>query len=185
MVRMDKKGSASRCLLLAIVALLLGVASLPAQQLTGSISGIVKDSSGAVIPGADITITKEGSGEVRRSSRKAALDEMAGGLCSGEQGLRSGKHSNWTMCESVHPSLKQAGRVDWRATAHGVVICFPVGRTFLSAMRLCNHRRILGAGPLFYEPWSHAEYGPTSTSSHGGQECPPHRILLERRVAEP
>jgi hypothetical protein len=44
---------------------------LPAQQLTGSISGTVKDSTGAVIPGADITVTKEGSGEVRRTVSNA------------------------------------------------------------------------------------------------------------------
>jgi hypothetical protein len=66
----DNKGT-GRCLLLATVVLLLSVASLPAQQLTGSVSGIVKDSSGAVIPGADITVTKAGSGEVRRSVTNA------------------------------------------------------------------------------------------------------------------
>jgi hypothetical protein len=56
---------------LAIAIFVLAAVSLPAQQLTGSISGTVKDTSGAVVPGADITVTKEGSGEVRRTVSNA------------------------------------------------------------------------------------------------------------------
>jgi len=58
-------------LLLATVLLMLSAASLPAQQLTGSVSGTVTDTSGAVIPGADVTLVNDASGETRRSVSNA------------------------------------------------------------------------------------------------------------------
>jgi hypothetical protein len=45
-----------------VVALLLGVASAPAQTNTGQISGTVRDSSGGVLPGVTVTVTNVGTG---------------------------------------------------------------------------------------------------------------------------
>lgn len=52
---------------LVLVALSLGVVTSPAvaQNPTGQISGRVTDSSGAVLPGVDVTITQTGTGLVR------------------------------------------------------------------------------------------------------------------------
>src|SRR5512135_412171 len=51
--------------LLAIVAFALFVTLSNAQVTTGTISGTVSDSSGAVLPGAKIEILNEGTGAVR------------------------------------------------------------------------------------------------------------------------
>lgn len=67
----DTYPRSSRCLLVAAAILLLSVASLPAQQLTGSVSGTVTDNTGSVIPGADVTLTNDNSGEVRRTVSNA------------------------------------------------------------------------------------------------------------------
>ena len=50
--------------LLACFALLVGSAEPAAAQNTATISGIVTDSTGAVIPGAEVTITREETGAV-------------------------------------------------------------------------------------------------------------------------
>lgn len=60
-----------RAWLLLVLSLFLVAAPASAQQLTGSVSGTVTDNSGAVIPGANITLTKNDSGEVRRSVSNA------------------------------------------------------------------------------------------------------------------
>jgi hypothetical protein len=54
---------------LAVLLALPGVSY--AQRVTGELSGIVTDESGGVIPGADVTLTNEASGAVRRSVTNA------------------------------------------------------------------------------------------------------------------
>jgi hypothetical protein len=51
-----------------LVVLLAVLRLAPAQQITGSLTGIVMDSTGAVIPNAQITMTNELSGDVRRTT---------------------------------------------------------------------------------------------------------------------
>ena len=51
--------------LLLAVLLFAGVASLPAQQITGAIAGTVKDSTGAVIANADVKATNVNTGFIR------------------------------------------------------------------------------------------------------------------------
>ena len=46
-----------RFVLTVMCALLLLVASAPAQEVTGSMQGTVTDPSGAVVPGAQLTLT--------------------------------------------------------------------------------------------------------------------------------
>ncbi|MBL8231759.1 MAG: carboxypeptidase regulatory-like domain-containing protein [Bryobacterales bacterium] len=59
----------TRFRVLVITALIILSASLAfAQQVTGSLSAIVVDKSGAVIPNAKITMTNELSGDIRRST---------------------------------------------------------------------------------------------------------------------
>ena len=53
-----------RAVLCLVVALLLPV-GLAAQAVTGTILGVITDSTGAVMPGATVTLTNTGTGQVR------------------------------------------------------------------------------------------------------------------------
>ena len=53
-----------RAVLCLAVALLIPVA-LAAQAVTGTILGVIADSSGSVMPGATVTLTNTGTGQVR------------------------------------------------------------------------------------------------------------------------
>jgi hypothetical protein len=61
MNRQDVSRFLQGCLTFAVCAV-LGVGSLQAQVDTGSITGSVTDSSGAVVGGAKVTLTNEGTG---------------------------------------------------------------------------------------------------------------------------
>ena len=54
--------------LCVVVALLLPVL-LAAQAVTGTILGVITDSTGAVMPGTTVTLTNTGTGLVRSSSQ--------------------------------------------------------------------------------------------------------------------
>src|ERR1051325_10772282 len=51
--------------LISLLALLIVCVSVSAQSITGSVSGTVKDGSGAVVPGAAITLTHDKTAEAR------------------------------------------------------------------------------------------------------------------------
>lgn len=51
------EGMVRKCVLALLVVLALVAAPAMAQQLTGSVSGIVKDNSGVALPGVTVTIT--------------------------------------------------------------------------------------------------------------------------------
>ena len=55
----------AKFLLLAFVAILLAHPALGQTAGTGALTGVVKDASGGVIVGAHVTVTNEGSGDIR------------------------------------------------------------------------------------------------------------------------
>ncbi len=67
-------------------AFLLLAGSLAAQN-RGTISGFVRDNSGAVVPGANITLTHEGTGAVRNTTSDAAGSYQILALVSGSYTL--------------------------------------------------------------------------------------------------
>ncbi len=62
------------CCIFALLLLLFSAPSLSAQTATGTISGHVSDSTGAVIPGAAILLTDEATGTVRSTVTTSAGD---------------------------------------------------------------------------------------------------------------
>jgi len=54
-----------------LLALFIGPAPARAQVLYGSLTGTVTDSAGAVIPNAAVTVTNQGTGEVRATQSDA------------------------------------------------------------------------------------------------------------------
>src|SRR6267143_6262613 len=58
-------------LLIALACLTLAVSPAFAQNITGSLSGTVVDPTGAVVVGADVTLTNEASRDVRRTKSNA------------------------------------------------------------------------------------------------------------------
>lgn len=66
-----------------LVFLLAGALNVAAQTTSGSMSGTVVDGSGQVVPGADLTILHERTGEVRRGVTNDAGDFVFPGLMPG------------------------------------------------------------------------------------------------------
>src|SRR5580698_4278761 len=54
-----------------VLVILSSPARLPGQQATTSLSGTISDASGAVVPGATVTITRGSTGEVRKTTASA------------------------------------------------------------------------------------------------------------------
>ncbi len=57
---------------LAVLALLVGIAGVNAQNISSTIVGLVTDSSGAAVPGAQITVTNEGTGISNKTTADAS-----------------------------------------------------------------------------------------------------------------
>ncbi|HEV2731931.1 MAG TPA: TonB-dependent receptor, partial [Terriglobales bacterium] len=69
--------------LLIVLALALAVTPLVAQKTTGTISGVVSDPTGAVIPQATVTITNTGTGLIRTVTSNDLGEYMAPDLPNG------------------------------------------------------------------------------------------------------
>jgi hypothetical protein len=55
----------------SVLANLFSPARLPGQQATTSLSGTISDASGALVPGATVTITRGSTGEVMKTTASA------------------------------------------------------------------------------------------------------------------
>ena len=74
------KGYACKCSLLLTIFVI--AAALYGQE-TGSITGTVRDNTGAVIPGAEVTVTSVGQGVSRKTTTNAEGDFLVAGLPPG------------------------------------------------------------------------------------------------------
>ena len=74
----------------AVVFALLPAVDASAQAVTGSMSGTVLDTSNQVVPGADVTITHENTGEQRTTVTNAVGDFSFAGLQPGPYTMRVG-----------------------------------------------------------------------------------------------
>ena len=60
-----------RALILFVALILIASISLPAQSTYGTVDGTVTDASGAIVPGAQVTLTNSGTGEKRSEETSA------------------------------------------------------------------------------------------------------------------
>ena len=74
---------------LAAALMLAGAAALLGQTPTGSISGVITDSSGAVVPGAKVTVTDVGKGISRSVATDGAGRYQAPGLIPGNYEIQA------------------------------------------------------------------------------------------------
>ncbi|MGA2169461.1 MAG: carboxypeptidase-like regulatory domain-containing protein, partial [Terracidiphilus sp.] len=58
---MQKRSTVGFAVACLLILLSLGAKVAPAQAVTGSLLGTVQDSSGAVVPGANVTLTNDGT----------------------------------------------------------------------------------------------------------------------------
>src|SRR5579875_2561835 len=83
-VRMQGNPGAARTLLLiAVVAILSAALTARAQVLYGSLTGTVADASGAVMPNLTVTLTNQGTGEVRSATTTAQGEYRFGDVLPG------------------------------------------------------------------------------------------------------
>jgi hypothetical protein len=71
-----------------IIAFLLTVPALHAQVLTATMYGVVRDSSGGAVPGANVTVTNQGTGLVREGVSDAVGEFALTSLPAGRYTLR-------------------------------------------------------------------------------------------------
>ena len=77
-----------RSVLCVVVALLLPVV-LAAQAVTGTILGVITDSQGAVMPGATVTLTNTGTGQVRAITTDSNGEFTAPSLPTGKYSVKA------------------------------------------------------------------------------------------------
>jgi hypothetical protein len=80
-------GRSARILVSVLVCVLFGVSAAPGQQVTGSIVGTVTDNSGAVVPGASLTLTHQETGVSRNTQSDAHGDFTFNALPPGAYSL--------------------------------------------------------------------------------------------------
>lgn len=78
---------------LVLLALAAAIAA-PAQQITGTLTGIVTDAAGAVVPGAEVTLTNEATGSALRTKTNGEGFFSIAGVFSGSYTLRSPRRAS-------------------------------------------------------------------------------------------
>jgi len=74
--------------LLVFLGLALVCGRAPAQIITGEMSGTVTDSSGAVVPGASVTVTSESTGATRTVESGSSGDFVLTALSPGQYSVK-------------------------------------------------------------------------------------------------
>src|SRR5215472_7676198 len=100
-----------------LCVLLLGaafVSTLVAQVPTGTISGAVQDESGAVIPGAQVTITNKATGAVRSVTSGAAGEYSATLLAAGSYEVKTSVSGFRTLVRDAEVTTGATTTVDLR-----------------------------------------------------------------------
>jgi hypothetical protein len=87
-VRSEKRQERLHPLLLLILLAALAVTPTLAQQITGSLTGIVQDSSGAVVPGARVALINDASGVASRTETNEQGYFTIAGVFAGVYTLR-------------------------------------------------------------------------------------------------
>jgi hypothetical protein len=105
MPRQEMKAKNRASLLVAIVAVLLAVAPAAAQNITGEIDGRVLDPTGAVIPGAVITITNLDTKEIVRTLKSGAHGEYSAPLLPVGNYVITATAPNFATAKQVVQSL--------------------------------------------------------------------------------
>ena len=83
MTRFPEFRPAFACLGLMIVALLLWQQPALAQETTGAVSGVVKDKTGAVIPGASVVVTNLDNNSERKTVSNGTGAFSVAGITAG------------------------------------------------------------------------------------------------------
>jgi Carboxypeptidase regulatory-like domain len=77
-----------RLRLLTVLVATLAAGNVSAQTVTGSLSGTIVDDSNNVVPGADVTVVNQNTGEERRSASNEVGDFNFAGLVPGRYTIR-------------------------------------------------------------------------------------------------
>ncbi len=107
------------CLLLAFAVLILAPYTAYAQEIWGTVTGIVQDPSGAVIAGANVTLTNEGTGVSRTATTDPTGAYQVGKLSPGAYTL--------TVEQSGFKKYLQAGITVRAAAIHRADVTLEVG----------------------------------------------------------
>ena len=88
---------------------------LSAQQTAGTISGVISDSAGAVIPNASVTVTNEGTGIARRTtSNEIGLYVVSDLLPASYEITVSANGFKKDVAKNVRVVVDQNARLDFR-----------------------------------------------------------------------
>lgn len=108
------KRCVSRSALLLTVGMLISAsARLQAQSTESSILGNVRDSAGAVVPGAKVTLTNQGSNDKRAQTTDSAGDYRYSGILAGRYGVAvEAAGFKKSVAKDIDVDLSQIRRVD-------------------------------------------------------------------------
>ena len=99
--------------LLAVGVLLSALSLLQAQSTESSILGNVRDSAGAVVPGAKVTLTNQGSNDVRTQITDSAGDYRYSGILAGRYSVEvEAAGFKKSVAKDINVDLSQIRRVD-------------------------------------------------------------------------
>jgi hypothetical protein len=101
-------------LLVMLAAALLGTATVRGQALFGTLTGTISDKTGAVVPKVSVTLTNQGTGEVRADIANAVGEYRFGDVLPGTYTLSVGRTGNFAAFneQGVVVDVNRVVRVD-------------------------------------------------------------------------